>query len=151
MKPNINKNSRYMKQQEDKYGPNFIGIKSTKDMYRDMPRIISELSNGNLDVNQYGYIFLTEQFQQSATQYCCDQMNLLAILDRNYNAFQIIGQLTEFDIDLWTKIKKKYEAYEYIYRTILLVMNTCSYEPMKRLQADLNKNYRNYLQRGVTI
>lgn len=148
-----NKKSKYMKQQEEKFGPNFMAVKNPKDMYKDMPRIIAEFVNYNIDINTYGYIFLTTQFLQAAESYCIDQMNLLAVLNRNYDAFIRLnnGMVSEYDVNLIQTIQQKYQAYELIYKTLILVKNTCSYEPMRRLQVELNKQYRGVLQRGTVI
>ena len=139
---NIKRDSKYMKQQKDRYGENFIGVKTPKELYKEMPRIIAELANGYIDKDTYGYIFLS---------YLPDQLNLLNILNRNYVAYNTINQINEADVGVWTTITKKIEAYTMIYNTMMIVQNTSSYQPIKTLQVELNKNYRGYIQNATTI
>ena len=120
---NVKRDSKYMKQQKDRYGENFIGVKTPKELYKEMPRIIAELANGYIDIDTYGYVFLSNQFKQAIMTYLPDQLNLLNILNRNYIA----------------------------YNTMMIVQNTSSYQPIKTLQVELNKNYRGYIQNATTI
>ena len=77
---NVKRDSKYMKQQKDRYGENFIGVKTPKELYKEMPRIIAELANGYIDIDTYGYVFLSNQFKQAIMTYLPDQLNLLNIL-----------------------------------------------------------------------
>lgn len=152
VKPNnIKRDSKYMKQQKDRYGENFIGVKTPKELYKEMPRIIAELANGYIDIDTYGYIFLSNQFKQAIMTFLTDQLNLLNILNRNYIAYNTINQINEADVGVWTTITKKIEAYTMIYNTMMIVQNTSSYQPIKTLQVELNKNYRGYIQNATTI
>ena len=76
---NVKRDSKYMKQQKDRYGENFIGVKTPKELYKEMPRIIAELANGYIDIDTYGYVFLSNQFKQAIMTYLPDQLNLLNI------------------------------------------------------------------------
>lgn len=149
----LKQKSRYFTQQEQKFGENFIGMKKASDFTKDMSRIICEFVNFNIDVNRYGYIFTSKQFIEGCETYLINQQNLLLVMQRNYNAFIMInnGYLSEYDVAQFNFINKKLEAYDMIYKTLQIVKNSCSYQPMIRLQVDLNKNYRQYLQRGTEI
>lgn len=152
----LKQKSRYFEQQQQKFGENFMGMKKATDFTKDMSRILCEFVNFNIDVNRYGYIFTSKQFIEGCESYCISQINLLMMMQRNFNAYFYLNGLnniasSEYDISTFNFINKKLEAYDMIYKTLQIVKDSCSYQPMIRLQVDLNKNYRQYLQRGTEI
>ncbi len=152
----LKQKSRYFEQQQQRSGENFLWMKKASDFTKDMPRILCEFVNYNIDVNKYGYVFTSKQFIEGCEAYCISQMNLLLMMQRNFDAYFYLNGMnripcTEYDISTYNFISKKIEAYDMIYKTIQVVRNTCSYQPMIRLQVDLNKSYRQYLQRGSEI
>ena len=148
---NNKKGSKYIKDNESKAGVNFIALKTPKDMLRDMPRIFNELGNGNMDIDKYGFIFVSPQFIQAGTQYCQEQLAILNSLYRAYSALYNSGTMLQNEIDIYNTIITKINMYQYIYNIICIVDRDKSYQPMKKLQYDLSTNYRNFIQRGVSI
>lgn len=152
----LKQKSRYFEQQQQKGGENFLGMKKASEFTKEMPRILCEFVNYNIDIDKYGYIFTSKKFIEGCEAYCISQLNLLLMMQRNFNAYFYLNAMnqipcSEYDTSTFNFISKKIEAYDMIYKTLQVVRNTCSYQPMIRLQVDLNKNYRQYLQRGSEI
>ena len=122
-----------------------------KDMLRDMPRIFAELGNGSIDIDKYGFIFVSNQFIQAGKQYCQEQLALLNSLYRAYTALYNSGGMYQNELDIYNNIVTKINMYQYIFNIICIVDQNKSYQPIKKLQYDLSTNYRNFIQRGVTI
>ena len=150
-KPQQQRKSKYIKQNVDKAGPNFIASKTPRDMLNEMPRILADFANKNIALDEYGYMFLTPQFIQGCKQYCEQQMQILFRLNKGCLAIQQLGAMDNIDYELYCDINKKYEMYQQIYATIIIVDQQKSYEPMRILQNTLNRSYRNYIQRGTNI
>lgn len=148
---NNKKGSRYIKENENKAGMNFIALKSPKDMLKDMPRIFNELGNGNIDIDKYGFMFVSPQFIQASKQYCQEQLALLNSLYRAFLCLYNSGSMYQNELDLYNTIITKINMYQYIYNIICIVEKDKSYQPIKKLQYDLSTIYRNYIQRGVSI
>lgn len=152
----LKQKSRYFEQQQQRGGENFLWMKKAAEFTKEMPRILCEFVNYNIDIEKYGYVFTSKQFIEGCETYCISQLNLLMMMQRNFNAYFYLNNMnqihcSEYDVSTFNFICKKIEAYNIIYNTLQVVRNTCSYQPMIRLQVELNKNYRQYLQRGSEI
>lgn len=150
-KPNQQRKSRWVKQNVEKNGLNFMASKTPRDILNEMPRILADFANKNISLDEYGYMFLTPQFIQGCKQYCEQQMQILFRLNKAYLALYQIQNMDNIDYEIYCDINKKYEMYQRIYATIIIVESQKSYEPMIVLQDELNRSYRNYIQRGTNI
>lgn len=150
---NLKRDSKYMKQQKDRFGENWLAVKNSKDLYNDMPRILRELSKGEIDLDQFGYMFLSNQMLTAVIQYVGDQLTLLHTMNvmftTHYNVAQ--GNIDPYQRYIIETVNLKIQMYDYIYSTFQIVARDRTYTPLRRLQTDLSTTYRGLLQNSTQI
>lgn len=143
--------SAYIERNINKNGYNFMALKTPTEMYREMPIILRELANQNISLDQYGGMFLYNQFTTSCIDYCEKQISLIDQILKGLSAMYTCGWMDQLDWELYNKMTVKRNMYGLIMNTVICCRNYNSYEPMRGLQQELNCKYRDYIQSEVKL
>lgn len=143
--------SAYIERNVNKNGYNFMALKTPTEMYREMPIILRELANKNISLNEYGGMFLYNQFTQSCIDYCEKQISLINAIIKGLVAINTCGWMDQLDWEMYNKMTIKLNMYYLIKNTVICCKNYNSYEPMVSLQQELNCKYRDYIQSEVKL
>ena len=150
MKPQQGKSS-YIDRNVSKSGYNFMALKTKSDMMREMPIILREFGNKKISIEEYGGMFLYNQFTEACIEYCEKQIALLNRFVKGSQAMYNCGWMDEIDIQMYQKYMVKINMYNRIMSTVQCCKYYKSVAPMQTLQDELFCKYKEYIQNEVKI